>query len=56
MAEQQLDLPTYEEVLRMLAVKAGEGSVSAMVALGRVLRDTRESSAMDPEIKELLYG
>jgi hypothetical protein len=32
------DLPTYDDVLRMLANKAGEGSVSAMVALERALR------------------
>jgi hypothetical protein len=32
------DLPTYDDVLRMLAEKAGQGSVSAMVALERALR------------------
>jgi len=32
------DLPTYDDVLRMLAEKAGQGSVSAMVALERGLR------------------
>jgi hypothetical protein len=32
------DLPSYEDVLRMLSKKAADGSVSAMVALGRALR------------------
>ena len=32
------DLPTYEEILQMLTVKAREGSVSAMIALERALR------------------
>jgi hypothetical protein len=31
-------LPTYEDVLLMLARKAADGSVSAMVALERALR------------------
>ena len=32
------DLPTYQEVLELLTVKAREGSVSAMIALERALR------------------
>ena len=32
------ELPTYEEILQMLTVKAREGSVSAMIALERALR------------------
>jgi len=32
------EVPTYQDVLEMLADKAGEGSVSAMIALERALR------------------
>lgn len=39
------EIPTYDEALAMLAAKAKEGSVTAIVALERALR-TRE----DPEV------
>jgi tRNA C32,U32 (ribose-2'-O)-methylase TrmJ len=48
------DLPTYEEVLEMLSVKAREGSVSAMIALERALRrETPESDEVD-DVDEII--
>ena len=35
------DLPSYEDVLRMLSEKAAAGSISALVTLERVLRPER---------------
>jgi predicted component of type VI protein secretion system len=39
-------IPTYDEALAMLAAKAEEGSVTAIVALERALRN-REAEAAD---------
>lgn len=48
------DLPTYEQVLHMLAAKAGDGSVSAMVALERALRHVSEHEREWDELDALL--
>ena len=37
----ETDLPTYEDVLKMLSEKAATGSDSAMIALERALRPER---------------
>jgi hypothetical protein len=50
------DLPSYEDVLGMLAAKAGDGSVSAMIALERALRGERERDDDVDELEELLQG
>jgi hypothetical protein len=36
-------IPSYEDVLKMLAQKAADGSVSAMVALERALRPSNDT-------------
>lgn len=50
------DLPSYEDVIRMLAAKAGDGSVSAMIALERALRNTDrdDQDPIDDELDRLL--
>jgi hypothetical protein len=48
------DLPTYDEVLEMLSVKAREGSVSAMIALERALRRETSESSETEEVDEII--
>ena len=48
------DLPSYEDVLHMLAAKAGEGSVSAMVALERALRREEPEDEVGEVIDRIL--
>ena len=51
------DLPTYADVLKVLADKAGDGSVSAMIALERALRRTdQDEDELDDELGRLLRG
>ena len=38
-------IPSYKEALAMLAAKAAEGSVTAIVALERALRSVRDEDA-----------
>ena len=48
----ETEIPSYKEALRMLANKAAEGSVTAIVALERALRN-RPAEAQD-EIDDVL--
>jgi hypothetical protein len=52
----ETDLPTYQDVLQMLAEKAATGSVSAMIALDRALRPERpnERDEVGEMIDEIL--
>ena len=45
-------IPSYKEALQMLADKAGEGSVTAIVALERALRN--RSGGAEEEIDDAL--
>ena len=44
----ETELPSYTEALGMLAARAREGSVTAIVALERALRNVREEEPEDP--------
>ena len=50
------ELPTYREALMMLADKAQQGSVTAIVALERALRNQGEPERdeLDATIRQLL--
>ena len=50
----KIDLPTYEEVLEMLSVKAREGSASAMICLERALRREDPVDEVDEVIARIL--
>ena len=44
----ETEIPSYNEALGMLAARAREGSVTAIVALERALRNVREEESEDP--------
>jgi len=53
----ETEIPTYDEALAMLAVKATEGSVTAIVALERALRTrppVHEPDELDELIEEMM--
>jgi hypothetical protein len=52
--EENPDIPTYQEVMRMLAEKAKTGSVSAMIALERALRTEAEHQDLERELQDLI--
>jgi hypothetical protein len=50
----ETELPSYNEALGMLAARAREGSVTAIVALERALRNVREEEEPEDPVGDAL--
>ena len=47
-------IPSYKEALQMLAARAREGSVTAIVALERALRSVREEEESEDPVGDAI--
>jgi predicted component of type VI protein secretion system len=50
----ETEIPSYNEALGMLAARAREGSVTAIVALERALRNVREEEESEDPVNDAI--
>ena len=50
----ETEIPSYNEALGMLAARAREGSVTAIVALERALRNVREEEESEDPVNDVI--